>query len=90
MIKGLLKRRYWWGLSDDKSECSFIWSQIKIKTIFEKQKKSQSKKPRLKKDIVDREEEYRKTDSVKRSNSIQANKKMLPGMNELFNFKVLN
>ena len=50
MVKGLLKRRYWWTFSDDKSECSFIWTQIKIPKIFQKQKKSQGAKAEMKKE----------------------------------------
>ena len=40
MIKGLLKRRYWWVMSEDRNQCSFVWTQIKINAIFDKQKRA--------------------------------------------------
>lgn len=40
MIKGLLKRRYWWNFSEDKNECHFVWTQIKVNSVFQKQRKA--------------------------------------------------
>lgn len=40
MIKGLLKRRYWWVISEDRTECNFVWTQIKVNAVFEKQARS--------------------------------------------------
>jgi hypothetical protein len=38
MIKGLLKRRFWWTISEENSEeCSFVWTQIKVAKIYERQ-----------------------------------------------------
>jgi len=31
MIKGLLKRRFWWTIVEERTEdCHFVWTQIKI------------------------------------------------------------
>lgn len=38
MIKGLIKRRFWWTITEELSDdCMFVWTQIKINNIFEKQ-----------------------------------------------------
>jgi hypothetical protein len=38
MIKGLLKRRFWWTVVDDYSEdCVCVWTQLKNNKIFMKQ-----------------------------------------------------
>lgn len=38
MIKGLLKRRFWWNISEEYTDdCVFIWTQIKINKIYKKQ-----------------------------------------------------
>lgn len=38
MIKSLLKRRFWWTISEEFSEdCVLAWTQIKITKIFERQ-----------------------------------------------------
>ena len=38
MIKGLIKRRFWWIIVDElNDECSFVWTQLKINSIFHKQ-----------------------------------------------------
>lgn len=38
MVKGLLKRRFWWQASEDLKQCNFVWTQVKINRIFDKQK----------------------------------------------------
>ena len=86
MIRGLLKRRYWWTFSDDKSECSFVWTQIKINAIFEKQKRSPPIKPNLKKEeekILEKNELARKSQSLTKKSTI-------PLLCELYNYKVFN
>lgn len=41
MIKGLMKRRFWWTIVDEYSdECTFVWSQLKIEKLFRKQESS--------------------------------------------------
>jgi hypothetical protein len=43
LIRGLIKRRFWWLITDDRSsETSFVWSQIKINDVFKKQPKSRT------------------------------------------------
>ncbi len=38
MIKGLLKRRFWWSIVDERTDdCQFVWTQIKVNEIFGKQ-----------------------------------------------------
>jgi len=38
MIKGLLKRRFWWAITDEYTEdCLFVWTQIKVGKIYERQ-----------------------------------------------------
>ena len=44
LIKSILKRRYWWTIVDKSEGCHFVWSQLKINTIFrESQSSSQNK-----------------------------------------------
>lgn len=38
MIKGLIKRRFWWVISEENTnDCLFIWTQTKVNKIFERQ-----------------------------------------------------
>lgn len=38
MIKGLLKRRFWWTIAEDMAEdCAFVWTQIKIQGVYDRQ-----------------------------------------------------
>lgn len=38
MIKGLIKRRFWWVLSEEMTEdCFFVWTQLKNNKIFRRQ-----------------------------------------------------
>ena len=39
LIKGIIRRRPWWGLTDKSQEASFIWTQIKVGPLFGGQKK---------------------------------------------------
>lgn len=40
MVKGLIKRRYWWTVSDELTEdCLFVWTQLKVNKIFERQER---------------------------------------------------
>lgn len=40
LIKGVLKRRFWWTITTNKSDdnINFIWTQLKINTFFKQQK----------------------------------------------------
>ena len=38
MVKGLIKKRFWWSLVEEYSEdCLFVWSQLKFNKIYRKQ-----------------------------------------------------
>ena len=37
LLKGVMLRRPWWALTDKIQEASFVWTQIKIGSIFEQQ-----------------------------------------------------
>lgn len=39
LIKGLMKRRPWFVLTDKVMDANFIWTQIKLPSIFQTQKK---------------------------------------------------
>lgn len=41
LIKGIMKRRPWYQLTDKIQDAQFIWTQIKNPTIFQGQKKSE-------------------------------------------------
>lgn len=40
LVKGLMKRRTWWSLTEKSEDCHFAWTQIKIQDIFRNQKKA--------------------------------------------------
>lgn len=40
LVKGLMKRRTWWSLTEKSDDCHFAWTQIKIPDIFRNQKKA--------------------------------------------------
>ena len=42
LVKSLIKRRYWWLIVQDRDleEVNFVWTQLKVNQIFEKQKAS--------------------------------------------------
>jgi hypothetical protein len=43
LIKGLLKRRFWWIILEDRSvDANFVWTQIKVGDIFKRQLKSKT------------------------------------------------
>lgn len=39
LVKGLMRRRTWWTLTERLDDCQFAWTQIKIPEIFKNQKK---------------------------------------------------
>jgi hypothetical protein len=50
MVRGLLKRRYWWELVDEiSSDCQLVWTQSKVNEIFRQQKKHETSKSMYKK-----------------------------------------
>ncbi len=40
MLKALIKRRFWWTLSDKPEGCHFVWTQLKVNSIFKAQQPS--------------------------------------------------
>ena len=40
LIKGMLRRRYWWQSTDKPEEANFIWTQLKLSDIFKGQRKN--------------------------------------------------
>lgn len=49
MVKGLLRRRFWWNLVDEKTnDCDFVWTQLKVNDVFAKQKRTAISTTRLK------------------------------------------
>jgi hypothetical protein len=43
LIKGILRRRFWLMTTDKVEEAQFVWTQLKVASIFKGQKKSGSK-----------------------------------------------
>lgn len=41
LIKGIMKRRPWFQLTDKHQDANFIWTQIKVPSIFQSQKKGE-------------------------------------------------
>lgn len=40
MLKAILKRRFWWNLSDKPEGCNLVWTQLKVNNIFRMQQPS--------------------------------------------------
>jgi hypothetical protein len=34
LVKGILKRRFWWTIVDKPEDTNFVWTQLKINSIF--------------------------------------------------------
>ncbi len=43
LIKSLMKRRFWWTLEEDPKKANFVWTQLKITSLYEYQRKSEVK-----------------------------------------------
>lgn len=41
LIKGIMKRRPWFALTDKQAEAQFVWTQIKVSSIFTTQRKGE-------------------------------------------------
>ncbi len=37
LIRSLMKRRIWWSETKNINEANFVWTQLKVQTIFEGQ-----------------------------------------------------
>ena len=44
MIKSILKRRFWWNISDRQEGCNLVWSQLRQTGIFKDQEHSVTRK----------------------------------------------
>jgi len=42
LVKGLMKRRFWWVQEDDYKNANFSWTQLKINYLFQQQAKAES------------------------------------------------
>jgi hypothetical protein len=40
LLKSLMKRRFWWTQVDDYKQANFVWTQLKINTYYQYQKKT--------------------------------------------------
>ena len=38
LIKQLLRRRCWWSFEEDMGKCQFVWTQLKVGSVFEGQR----------------------------------------------------
>jgi hypothetical protein len=54
LIKSLMKRRPWWHETKNINEANFVWTQLRVSSVFERQKES-----RYIKDKDEREETER-------------------------------
>jgi hypothetical protein len=43
LIKSLMKRRFWWTLEEDPKKANFVWTQLKITSLYDYQHKSEVK-----------------------------------------------
>lgn len=37
MVKAILKRRFWWNIVDKPEGCNFVWTQLKLNSLFQTQ-----------------------------------------------------
>lgn len=83
MVRGLLKRRFWWveGSEKEKGECQFVWTQVKVEGVFEGQKRAGRVEVVYREDGYDEEEEEKEKDKEKEKekekNSISVKKELL-------------
>ena len=35
LVKEIIKKRWWWVITDDKTDCKFVWSQLKDKHFYQ-------------------------------------------------------
>ena len=39
LIRNILRRRFWWNIVDRNEGCNFVWTQLKVPTLFKTQKR---------------------------------------------------
>jgi carbonic anhydrase len=42
LVRSILKRRYWWTISEKAENCHFVWTQLKNNNIFKAPTQQQS------------------------------------------------
>lgn len=70
-----MKRRFWWTQVDDYKQANFVWTQLKINTYYQYQKKTQLD---FKYDKLDSEHPYvqpKQKKLMKSKQNLQHNKK---------------
>lgn len=40
LVKSLLKRRFWWDFESDPKKANFCWTQLKIDSFYQQQRKA--------------------------------------------------
>lgn len=35
LVKGLMKRRFWWTIEEDPKKANFVWTQLKIMPFYQ-------------------------------------------------------
>ena len=66
LIKSLMKRRFWWEKVDDPKQANFVWTQLKINSFYQFQKKSylENKYDKLDEDFEYQEPKLKKNKSI--------------------------
>ena len=44
LIRSVLKRRFWWNITDKMESCQFVWTQLKVNSIYKDMQKSWNSK----------------------------------------------
>lgn len=42
LIRSILKRRFWWNITEKMESCQFVWTQLKVNSVFKELQKSSS------------------------------------------------
>ena len=49
IIKGVMRRRFWWTITDKIEEAHFAWTQLKVEDLFKRQRRNIKETPFQKK-----------------------------------------
>jgi hypothetical protein len=54
LVKSLLKRRFWWTAEEDPKKANFVWTQLKINSFYQYERKAyvEKKNHKLDQDFV--------------------------------------
>lgn len=47
LIRSVLKRRFWWNITEKMENCQFVWTQLKVNSIFKDMQKTANSKANL-------------------------------------------